>query len=139
MLIRTRKKSAFGLFSTIDIVSFLFVLDLATYSYITNNEHDVDDGHSKTCFFEHQIKDWFSEKITLDQSTYSKLQRNKESDKLDTLELPEGLFLLNGVKVWNEIYRHMKIKSLRSILSFSIKNVFYDKMDLRFFYFHVTI
>ena len=27
---------------------------------------------------------------------------------------------------------------MQDILSFSIKNIFYDKMDLRLFYFHVT-
>ena len=38
-------------------------------------------------------------------------------------------------------YRHTKIKKLPMgvLHSFSIKNVFYDKMDLRGFYFHVTI
>ena len=43
---------------------------------------------------------------------------------------------LNGNTFERETNGSMNVKD--SFYSFSIKNIFYDKMDLRFFYFHVT-
>ena len=43
--------------------------------------------------------------------------------------------------IYRQIKLNKKIKIIKSIgcLAFSIKNVFYDKMDLTLSYFHVTI